>query len=230
MRRKGLFLRFMDNVEVARVVRVCVLSATTFFLTLSWVTSALGHPHMWVDLESRVVLNIDDGRVVIQQIWLFDDFFSTSVIEDASLDPGGTNAGIQKEIDRITEALKPYNYYTEIEMGGKNLSSTLVGDVTWEVIQNRIKLRFTIAPNKSSVSDVQGWSYAIFDPTYYIEMLHEEGATITIDGDLTQKCSSWIEQPNPSADAVALSQSITLDNNADDTVGRFFAETVHVSC
>lgn len=212
------------------MVRVCVLAATTFFLTLSWVTSALGHPHMWVDLESRVVLNIDDGRVVIQQIWLFDDFFSTSVIEDASLDPGGTNAGIQKEIDRITEALKPYNYYTEIEMGGKNLSSTLVGDVTWEVIQNRIKLRFTIAPNKSSVSDVQGWSYAIFDPTYYIEMLHEEGATITIDGDLTQKCSSWIEQPNPSADAVALSQSITLDNNADDTVGRFFAETVHVSC
>ena len=212
------------------MVRVCVLAATTFFLTLSWVTSVLGHPHMWVDLESRVVLNIDDGRVVIQQIWLFDDFFSTSVIEDASLDPGGTNAGIQKEIDRITEALKPYNYYTEIEMGGKNLSSTLVGDVTWEVIQNRIKLRFTIAPNKSSVSDVQGWSYAIFDPTYYIEMLHEEGATITIDGDLTQKCSSWIEQPNPSADAVALSQSITLDNNADDTVGRFFAETVHVSC
>ena len=230
MRRKGLFLRFMDNVEVVRVVRVCVLAATTFFLTLSWVTSALGHPHMWVDLESRVVLNIDDGRVVIQQIWLFDDFFSTSVIEDASLDPGGTNAGIQKEIDRITEALKPYNYYTEIEMGGKNLSSTLVGDVTWEVIQNRIKLRFTIAPNKSSVSDVQGWSYAIFDPTYYIEMLHEEGATITIDGDLTQKCSSWIEQPNPSADAVALSQSTTLDNNADDTVGKIFAETVHVSC
>ena len=230
MRRKGLFLRFMDNVEVVRVVRVCVLAATTFFLTLSWVTSALGHPHMWVDLESRVVLNIDDGRVVIQQIWLFDDFFSTSVIEDASLDPGGTNAGIQKEIDRITEALKPYNYYTEIEMGGKNLSSTLVGDVTWEVIQSRIKLRFTIAPNKSSVSDVQGWSYAIFAPTYYIEMLHEEGATITIEGDLARKCNSWIEQPNPSADAVALSQSTTLDNNADDTVGKFFAETVHVSC
>ena len=115
-------------------------------------------------------------------------------------------------------------------MGGKNLSSTLVGDVTWEVIQNRIKLRFTIAPNKSSFSDVQGWSYAIFDPTYYIEMLHAEGSSITIEGDFAQKCSSWIEQPNPSADAVALSQSTILDNNADDTVGRFFAETVHVSC
>ena len=212
------------------MLKVCALAATTFFSALSSVTSALGHPHMWVDLESRVVLNIDDGSVAIQQVWLFDDFFSTSVIEDSSLYPGGTNAGIQREIERIIDALKPYNYYTEIEMGGKKLSSTLVGDVSWEVIDNRIKMRFTVAPNESSVSDLQGWSYAIFDPTYYIEMLHAEGSSITIDGDFAQKCNSWIEQPNPSADAVALSQSTILDNNADDTVGRVFAETVHVSC
>ena len=108
------------------MLRVCALAATTFFLTLSSVTSALGHPHMWVDLESRVVLNIDDGSVAIQQVWLFDDFFSTSVIEDASLDPGGTSAGIQKVIDRITEALKPYNYYTEIEMGAAMRRQTLI--------------------------------------------------------------------------------------------------------
>jgi len=177
-----------------------------------------------------VVLNIDDGSVAIQQAWLFDDFFSTSVIEDASLDPDGTSAGIQKEIDLIIEALKPYNYYTEIEMGGKNVSSTLVGDVIWEVIKNRIMMRFTLAPNESSISEVQGWSYAIFFFFFYIERLHVEDASITIEGDLARKCSSWIEQPNPSADAVALSQSTTLDNNADDTVGRFFAETVHVSC
>ena len=44
-------------------------------------------------------------------------------------------------------------------MGGKNLSSTLVGDVIWEVIQSRIKMRFTVATNESSISDVQGWFY-----------------------------------------------------------------------
>ena len=210
--------------------RVCALAAATFFLTLSSFTSALGHPHMWVDLESGVVLNTDDGSVAIQQVWLFDDFFSTAVIEDAAHNPDGQNVGIQEEIDRITEALEPYSYFTIINFGGKNLTSKLIGDVKWEVVQNRIKMRFTVAPNESSISDVQGWSYAIYDPTYYIEMLHVEGASITIDGDLAQKCSAWIEQPNPSADAVALSQSATLDNNADDTVGRLFAETVHVSC
>ena len=38
------------------MLRVCALAATTFFLTLSSVTSALGHPHMWLDLESRFCL------------------------------------------------------------------------------------------------------------------------------------------------------------------------------
>jgi hypothetical protein len=37
-------------------------------------------------------------------------------------------------------------------------------------------------------------------------------------------------QPNPSADAIALSQSASLDANPDNTIGRLFAETVHVKC
>ena len=69
----------MDYVEVARVLRVCGLAATTFFLTLSSATLALGHPHMWVDLQSRVVLNIDDGSLAIQQVWLFDMPFDAVV-------------------------------------------------------------------------------------------------------------------------------------------------------
>ena len=226
------FSRYISNMtpvfRIFRSVKTYLLCASIY---LGWQASSVyAHPHMWVDLDTQVELTAENKVTAIHQRWLFDDFFSTSVIEDSSLYPGGTNAGIQNEIERITEALKPYNYYTEIEMGGKKLSSTLVGDISWEVIDNRIKMSFTVAPNESSVSDVQGWSYAIFDPTYYIEMLHAEGSSITIEGDLAQKCSSWIEQPNPSADAVALSQSTILDNNADDTVGRFFAETVHVSC
>ena len=34
-------------------------------------------------------------------------------------------------------------------MGGKNLSSKSAGDVTWQVIENRIDMRFTLAANES---------------------------------------------------------------------------------
>ena len=77
---------------------------------------------------------------------------------------------------------------------------------------------------------VQNFSYAIFDPTYYIEMFHPEGDTIAFEGNAPADCGTWIEQPNPSADAIALSQSASLDAKPDDTIGRLFAETVHVKC
>ena len=122
-------------------------------------------------------------------------FFSTAVIEDAALNPDGQNVGIQKEIDRIIEALEPYNYFTIINFGGKNLTSKLIGDVAWEIVQNRIKMRFTIAVNERVGVTAHSWSYAIFDPTYYIEMLHDEHASIKIVGDAAVKCKSWVEQP-----------------------------------
>jgi len=48
------------------------------------VTPTVAHPHMWVDLESRVMLHNDGRSIAIQQTWLFDDFFSTAVMEDVA--------------------------------------------------------------------------------------------------------------------------------------------------
>ena len=42
---------------------------------------------MWIDLETQVILDDHDGSIAIQQTWLFDDFYSTAVIEEAALDP-----------------------------------------------------------------------------------------------------------------------------------------------
>lgn len=228
--QKDQSLKFMGVVETVKMLKAWACLTAAWFLILSMVTPAVAHPHMWVDLESRVMLHNDGRSIAIQQIWLFDDFFSTAVIEDAAVHPEGKNIGIQQEIDRILVALEPYNYFTVIKHGNETLSSKLVGDVEWKVIQNRIQMKFSLAVDKHNGLETKYWSYAIFDPTYYIEMLHAEGATITIEGEASTKCNSWIEQPNPSSDAVALSQSTTLDNNPNETIGRLFAETVHVNC
>jgi ABC-type uncharacterized transport system substrate-binding protein len=105
-----------------------------------------------------------------------------------------------------------------------------VGDVTAGIRENRVWIDFTVAIESHVDLVAQNFSYAIFDPTYYIEMFHQEGETIAFDGDAPAGCGTEIVQPNPSADAIALSQSASLDANPDDTIGRLFAETVHVKC
>jgi ABC-type uncharacterized transport system substrate-binding protein len=194
------------------------------------VTLATAHPHMWVDLESRIVLHDDASPASIHQKWLFDDFFSTALIEEAGLHPDGVGAGIQQQITEIMVNLQPYDYFTVIKRGDDTLPLALVGDVTAGIRENRVWMDFTVAIESHVDLAAQNFSYAIFDPTYYIEMFHREGETIAFDGDAPAGCGTEIVQPNPSADAIALSQSASLDANPDDTIGRLFAETVHVKC
>lgn len=193
-------------------------------------TLATAHPHMWVDLESRIVLHDDASPAFIHQEWLFDDFFSTALIEEAGLHPDGVGAGIQQQITEIMVNLQPYDYFTVIKRGDDTLPLALVGDVTAGIRENRVWMDFTVAIESHVDLVAQNFSYAIFDPTYYIEMFHREGETVAFDGDAPAGCGTEIVQPNPSADAIALSQSASLDANPDDTIGRLFAETVHVKC
>jgi ABC-type uncharacterized transport system substrate-binding protein len=220
----------MVFVALAKMLRVGSYLAAAWCLTSLLVTPAAAHPHMWIDLESRVMLNEAGQATAIKQVWLFDDFFSTAVIEDAGLHPDGAGAGIQEEIDRIVTSLEPYDYFTLVKHGSRTLPLTFIDDVTWDIIQNRIQMTFTVRIDPYIEVETKFFSYAIFDPTYYVEMAHLEGATIKIEGEAADNCNSWIEQPNPSSDAVALSRSTTLDSDPNETIGKLFAETVHVNC
>ena len=201
-----------------------------WYLSIGWTTLANAHPHMWVDLKSQIVLHDDGGPSAINQEWLFDDFFSTALIEEASLHPDGIEAGLRQEITEIMSNLQPYDYFTLVKRDGESLPLTWIGDATAEVRGNRVLMRFTVTIEGPIDLVTQKFSYAIFDPTYYIEMFHAEGQTIAFEGGTPAGCSTEIEQPNPSAEAIALSQSVSLDVNPDNTIGRLFAETVHVKC
>ena len=53
---KEIFLKCRGDLGIVKVPKMCAPAAIAVFLTLSLVTPTLGHPHMWVDLESRVML------------------------------------------------------------------------------------------------------------------------------------------------------------------------------
>ena len=220
----------MVFVMLVNKLRISGCLLVLFYLSTGWATLANSHPHMWVDLKSRIVLRDDARSPAINQEWLFDDFFSTALIEEAGLHPDGLEAGLQQEITEIMKNLKSYDYFTLVKRDGKPLPLTWIGQANAEIRGNRVWMGFTVAIDSPIDLATQKFTYAIFDPTYYIEMFHAEGQTITFEGDAPAGCSTEIEQPNPSADAIALSQSASLDADPDYTIGRLFAETVHVKC
>ena len=46
--------------------------------------TAAAHPHAWIDLRSRVLLN-EDGEVhAFEFTWLFDDYYTVPVVPNSS--------------------------------------------------------------------------------------------------------------------------------------------------
>ena len=209
-------------------LRQCIISACC--LIIGSVSVSIAHPHMWVDLKSQIILDGNEKVSAIYQEWLFDDFFSAAMIEEAALHPEGVEIAIRQKIDELMQNLEPYNYFTVAKRGEDTLPLTQRGDVVAEIRENRVWMGFTVAIENHVDLKEQNFSYAIFDPTYYIEMYHPEGAIVSFDGDAPDDCGVEIVQPNPSAEAIALSRSASLDANPDNTIGRLFAETVRVEC
>jgi ABC-type uncharacterized transport system substrate-binding protein len=73
-------------------------------------------------------------------------------------------------------------------------------------------------------------TYAVYDPSYYIEILHIEAPdAITLMG-ATERCSHELIRPNPAAEAVALAAALDQAATAEQGFGALFAERVHIRC
>jgi ABC-type uncharacterized transport system substrate-binding protein len=185
---------------------------------------------MWIDLKSEIIIEDQTLVSAIYQEWLFDDFFSASLIEEASQNPKGREVGIKAVVEEILDNLEPHDYFTLINVNGKKISSNPIKSFEVDVRENRVWVSFSLPISKEVNITAQALDYSIFDPTFYIEMLYFEGETVSFTGDVPTSCSTKIKQPNPSTEAVLLSRSPDLDKVPDQSIGELFAETVVVNC
>ena len=214
-------------VTKSNLKRYALIAWTLFATSLS---TAEAHPHMWIDLKSEIIIQDQTLVSAIYQEWLFDDFFSASLIEEASQNPKGREVGIKAVVEEILDNLEPHDYFTLINVNGKKISSNPIKSFEVDVRENRVWVSFSLPISKEVDLTAQSLAYSIFDPTFYIEMLYFEGETVSFNGDFPTSCSTKIKQPNPSTEAVLLSRSPDLDKVPDQSIGRLFAETVVVNC
>ena len=152
--------------------------AGAWCLLIGSIASADAHPHMWIDLRSQIVMQGDGQVSAIYQEWLFDDFFSTALIEEAAQNPEGVGVGIIAEVQRIVDNLQAYDYFTLVSVDDANVRLGVIESFKAELRENRIWISFSVPVSDHINVQTQTLSYAIFDPTYYIEMYHFENETV----------------------------------------------------
>ncbi len=193
-------------------------------------SSARAHPHSFIDLSSKVIFN-DAGQITAVRVnWLFDVFYSTFVIADINQ----ANEVMEEALDQLTKesliALKDYSYFSEILVDGKRVELADPSDGSMSVTGDQLQMAFTVnlANPVDPVSTT--FEYAIYDPTYYIEILHISDEVISLEGEGSEVCSASRQKPNPDAETIGFAASLGQNEIGPDNLGQIFAETVTVTC
>ncbi|MDN3519155.1 DUF1007 family protein [Aquisalimonas lutea] len=211
-----------------------VLAATVSLWLLLVPTLALAHPHAWIDLRTRVVAD-GDGRVAgLRQHWEIDPLYSLMLMEEfGSTGEGGARAeGLERLAETMLGNMAEFDYMTRLTIDGERVAWDGVEDVrlTVDDASDALHFRFTLMLSEPVALGGRQLEYAVYDPTYYIEILHDDGDAIET-GALGPGCSVHVREPDPPQSLVArLARIDRSDNPVQDGVGARFAERVRIGC
>ncbi len=196
----------------------------------------LAHPHGWIDLRMRLVVD-DEGRLTgLHQSWRMDPFYSLVVLEEMgqAVGDGSLDAALDQLGSEIRDNLASYGYYTELTLAGETLGFDAVNDYTVLERGGRVEFIFLLPLSEPQPLAGETLRYQVFDPTYYIEMVHEEEGNrpasdaLLVGGDLA--CETHVEPADPDPERVMQAAMLDVTDEAEPGLGRHFAETGEVTC
>jgi ABC-type uncharacterized transport system substrate-binding protein len=209
------------------VIRIALLALA---LPLLAPAAATAHPHSWIDLESRLIFD-DQGRLEAVELgWLFDEFYTAFIAEEfvtAGIEP---SAFLEQVAAENLANLREYDYFTTLEQAGERLELADVRRFETTIEGERLWLAFEV-PLATPVDPAAGAiSFAVYDPTYYIEVLYKEGASPVLDGIDADDCSVFVMPPTPAPEMVAMAFALDASQTGEDGLGRHFAEIATIEC
>ena len=152
------------------------------------------------------------------------------VAEELGLDGQPGEDYLNDIAERNLANLRDYDYFTRVTYDGERQAVADVTRYETEVHDGRLWMQFEL-PLETPLDPRAGeLTFAVYDPTYWIEILHLEGEPILFSGEGADRCLGEIRQPNPTMEQVTLAAALDKDETAGDGLGELFAETVAVSC
>jgi len=193
---------------------------------------ASAHPHAWIDRRTEIVFGESGAVDGLRQTWTFDEYYTIYALDGLDEDQDGV---IEKEVldgllKQIMGKLGPYRFFTDAKVAGETAEIGLHPERSHGYEDGRFIISFEVTfPNPIAVAETP-LVYGVFDPTYYIEILHEKGDEAVQLVNAPAECHSTLVKPEPSFEMMTLAASADVDVTANDTLGAAFAERVTIAC
>ena len=195
--------------------------------------SADAHPHGWIDLRTAMLFDSQGRLTALRLHWAFDEFYSAFATEGFDRDgKGGPDHDKLMELagSNLT-SLKDYSFFTYVKVDGEPAAYGEVRRYDSFMMNGRLMLVFTLPLVQPVDPRTAAVSYASYDPTYYIEVLHVENDPVLLEGPgAPQDCWAEIEEPTPAPEIIGFAAALDRTESGGDGLGQHFAQTVRLLC
>lgn len=205
------------------------LAATCAVIAIA-AAPAAAHPHVWVDVKSTVVY--EDGRITgFKYSWTFDEGYSTMAIE--GLDKNGDGTYDRDELAELAQVnvdgLKEFDYFTHAKLDETALKIDTPKDYWLEHKDGILTLHFTLPLQTTVLGNAQGFTFQVFDPSYYIAFDLAKEKPVTLAAGAPAGCKADVSvPPDETAEAEKLGEAFFQQFGGDIGIG--LAKTISVTC
>jgi ABC-type uncharacterized transport system substrate-binding protein len=189
---------------------------------------AMSHPHVWIDASAEVAFV--GGQVAgINHAWIFDEAFSTYVVQGLDTNADGTYS--REELAPLAkenvESLKEFDYFTFGNLSGKDIVFGSPKDYWLAFDGKKLTLFFTL-PLQTAIPLKQA-VFEIYDPSYYVEFKFASETAVKL-ASAPSGCSVSVKKP-PELDPTAQQKLAEADFNAlNSEFSSQFANRAVVAC
>jgi ABC-type uncharacterized transport system substrate-binding protein len=200
-----------------------------FLAVLSFAAAA--HPHSFISMKTELVA--DDAQISgLKMRWTMDEITSADLLYDAGDAKPGDEIWKKLAAEVMANVLGQH-YFTEFWHNGQKVKflnrPTIYGMAR---DGHQAVLTFILPLAQPQPLTGQKYTFATFDPSYYVDMSYAEDRDVTLPAALQKRCSIAVHTPKPSDET--LNFAIALDKDdappEDMELGKQFAQQVTVQC
>ncbi len=166
-----------------------------FLLLISLPFCIFAHPHMFIDTEMEVQLR-NDFLEGIEITWYFDPMFSGAITADFDSNRNGSFSSSEtaEVYANAFSNLETSEYFTFIIIDGQTYTPSRIENFSVFLENGVLVYRFFCPFNLRIPNDMI--RIAIYDSTYYCDILYKEGTPVTLHGTGSNNAQFTIEQNN----------------------------------
>lgn len=184
-------------------------------------------------MRSSVNFNAAGTVDAIGVSWTFDEFYSQFATDGIDKNKNGKfdPAELQELADSYAKNLKEYRYFTFIETSGKAANVGAPTNARAAFDKGQLTFAFRLPLAKPVDPATAKFSYASFDPTYYIDITPVTLNPVVFTGTTRKGCTvAQRKVDTTKAGALNIAQSIKMTAPTNDVLNATNAAIVDVTC